>query len=136
MISMLFLFEQFRPPVDRYVIEFPAGLINDQKVASIETYRKAARRELLEETGYQARKIVKLVQGPEASGSSSFILTMVMACGLKRIHEGGGDDSESIRVHKVPLAKADTWLKKKERRGCLISPRLYAGLYFLNKYNK
>ena len=45
------LIRQFRPPVNNYVIEFPAGL-NDKG----DTLKEAAERELLEETGYTARE--------------------------------------------------------------------------------
>jgi len=38
---------QFRPPANRYVLEFPAGIIDPG-----ETPEQTARRELLEETGY------------------------------------------------------------------------------------
>ncbi len=43
----LVLVRQFRPPIDNYIIEFPAGLID-----SGEKYETAALRELKEETGY------------------------------------------------------------------------------------
>ncbi|PHH62831.1 hypothetical protein CDD81_6631 [Ophiocordyceps australis] len=43
----LLLQKQFRPPVDKIVIEVPAGLIDDN-----ETAQEAAVRELCEETGY------------------------------------------------------------------------------------
>ena len=41
------LITQYRPPVDAYVVEFPAGLIDAGESAEI-----AALRELKEETGY------------------------------------------------------------------------------------
>jgi ADP-ribose pyrophosphatase len=41
--------KQYRPPVDKLVIEFPAGLID-----AGETPEQAAIRELKEETGYVA----------------------------------------------------------------------------------
>ena len=48
--------EQFRPPVGKKVIEFPAGLMNDcPKRKTKETLISAAKRELLEETGYKAK---------------------------------------------------------------------------------
>jgi ADP-ribose pyrophosphatase len=40
---------QFRPPLNAYSIEFPAGLIDEG-----ETIEEAARRELAEETGFIA----------------------------------------------------------------------------------
>src|SRR4030043_2059902 len=59
------LIRQFRPPVNGYVIEFPAGL-NDKK----ETLKEAAKRELLEETGYSARELFFLTEGVMSSGAS------------------------------------------------------------------
>jgi 8-oxo-dGTP pyrophosphatase MutT (NUDIX family) len=43
----LVLIRQYRPPVDAFVIEFPAGLVDPG-----ETPEQAAEREVLEETGY------------------------------------------------------------------------------------
>lgn len=45
----IILIRQFRPPANRFVYEFPAGLMDDG-----ETPEEAARRELREETGYVA----------------------------------------------------------------------------------
>src|SRR5690348_10951568 len=50
----LLLTEQFRVPVGRRVIELPAGLVGDVEGQEAEELEAAARRELLEETGYQA----------------------------------------------------------------------------------
>jgi len=58
------------------------------------------------------------------------------AGGLKKMHEGGGDEHESITVHEVPLKRVEAWLRKKEREGAYVGPRIYAGLYFINKYNE
>ena len=46
------LVEQFRPPVGRNVVEIPAGLAGDITGSESEAFEEAARRELLEETGY------------------------------------------------------------------------------------
>ncbi|KAK0210462.1 NUDIX hydrolase domain-like protein [Desarmillaria ectypa] len=46
--------EQYRPPVDAYIIELPAGLIDEG-----ETPETAAIRELEEETGYKADKVIE-----------------------------------------------------------------------------
>jgi ADP-ribose pyrophosphatase len=49
------IIEQFRPPVNAYVIELPAGLIDPK-----ETIESTAFRELEEETGYKADKILEI----------------------------------------------------------------------------
>src|SRR3989338_1208462 len=111
------LVEQYRQPVHKKVIEFPAGLICDDPKHMNESMATAAKRELLEETGYKAQKIVKLLTGPVSSGSSADLVTLVRAYGLTKVSAGGGDHAEAIRVHEVPLRQAEQWLKKMYSRG-------------------
>ena len=87
------LIRQFRPPVGSYVIEFPAGL-NDRG----ETLEAAARRELIEETGYSAKDMVFLAEGPMSSGSSGEILTAFFASGLEFRGIGERDETEDIEA--------------------------------------
>lgn len=127
--------DQFRIPVGKRVIEFPAGLVNDLKEHRNESMESAAKRELIEETGYQAKSLVKLTQGPTSSGSSNDIMTLFLARGLRKVGPGGGDAMEDITVHEVPWKRAEAWLKGKCKKGYLVDPKVYAGLYFLQKYN-
>ena len=127
--------EQFRVPVNKRVIEFPAGLVGDERDTPKESMAIAAKRELLEETGYKASTIETMMSGPVSSGSSADIVTMVRAKGLKKMGKGGGKDDEDIAVHEVPMSKVDGWLKEKSRKGCYVEPKVYTGLYFLSKYN-
>lgn len=92
------IIRQFRPAVNGYVIEFPAGL-NDKG----ETLEAAARRELLEETGYSAGELIFLAEGPVSSGSSSETLTVYLAKGLEFKGIGQKDETEDIEVLKVPI---------------------------------
>ena len=132
--AVLFV-EQFRPPVGKIAIEFPAGLVNDGAQSKKETILEAAKRELLEETGYRARRLRKILEGPVSSGCSADLVTMYLARDVEKVADGGGDEFESILVHKVPLKEADDWLTAMKRKGRLIEPKIYAGLYHLKTYN-
>jgi len=91
----------------------------------------AARRELFEETGYHAEHFSLLVGGPVSSGLSSEIITFYQALDAVKKGPGGGDATESIKVHEVPLKEADLWLYEMEKKGFLVDPKVYVGLYFL-----
>ena len=123
--------EQFRRPVEAQVIEWPAGLVNDKAAHDPETMEAAARRELLEETGYHAEHLSLLVGGPVSSGLSSEIITFYQALDVVKKGPGGGDASESIKVHEIPLKEADLWLYEMGKKGFLVDPKIYVGLYFL-----
>ncbi|MEI7751862.1 MAG: NUDIX hydrolase [Candidatus Omnitrophota bacterium] len=123
--------EQFRRPVEAQVIEWPAGLVNDKMSHDSETMEAAARRELFEETGYEAEHLALLVGGPVSSGLSSEIITFYQALDVVKKGSGGGDVTESIKVHEIPLKEADLWLYEMERKGFLVDPKIYVGLYFL-----
>ena len=123
--------EQFRRPVKAQVIEWPAGLVNDKASHDAETMEAAARRELLEETGYQAEHLALLTEGPVSSGLSAEIITVYQALDVVKVAPGGGDETESIKVHEVLLPEADLWLYEMEKKGFLIDPKVYMGLYFL-----
>ena len=50
-----------------------------------------------------------------------------------RVHAGGGDESENSTVHEIPRAEAAAWLDERRRAGYAIDPKLYAGLYFIER---
>jgi ADP-ribose pyrophosphatase len=128
----LVLVEQYRPAVRRKCIELPAGLVGDVAGQETETLASAAHRELIEETGFAAREMVQLAEGPIAVGVSDEIVTFFEARGLTRVGEGGGDDTEDIAVHVVPLARIPEFLAGRRAEGCHVDPKIFAGLYLLN----
>lgn len=114
------LIRQFRPPVNTHVIELPAGLCDPG-----ETMEGAARRELIEETGYKAGAMRFLISGPMSSGASSEILTVFVATGLTFVGVGRRDETEDIEVLKAPLASLDKSLKKFMRKGDCIDLKVH-----------
>ncbi len=129
----LLLVEQYRIPVHARTIELPAGIIGDEPGGSDEDHGEAARRELAEETGYEAGHIAVLTHGPASSGLTSETVTLFQATKLRRVGVGGGVGHEDITVHEVPLNGIDAWLEEKARSGVLVDPKVYAGLYFIER---
>jgi ADP-ribose pyrophosphatase len=126
----LLLVEQDRPPVNARVIELPAGLAGDAKEHAGEDLEVAARRELLEETGYESRRMQRLAAGAASAGMTDEVITLFRATGLKKTGAGDGDGSEDITLHEVPLEGIRDWLAAREREGKLIDLKVYGALYF------
>jgi ADP-ribose pyrophosphatase len=121
--------EQYRVPLGAPTIEMPAGLVGDDHDA--DTLEAAARRELIEETGWAADRVDVLLVGPTSAGMSSERIAFVRARGLTRVGAGGGVGSENITVHEVPRGQAPAWLMQKQREGYELDLKLWAGLWMI-----
>lgn len=128
----LVLVEQYRPPVQARVIELPAGLAGDTRDAAGETLESAARRELLEETGYQAREMVQVARGAASAGLSDEIITLLLATGLTKVADGGGDEHEDITVHEAPLEGLVEWLRQRQAQGVVVDLKVFSAMAFCN----
>ena len=127
----LVLVEQYRIPVKSRVLELPAGLVGDNGDAE-EAFEIAARRELIEETGYRATSLEELLTSPSTPGMADEMITIYFARGLQRVGPGGGDGNEDITVHHVPLDGAVDWLEARMAEGIMLDPKIYAGLFWAN----
>jgi 8-oxo-dGTP pyrophosphatase MutT (NUDIX family) len=121
------LVRQYRPPVNGYVIEFPAGL-NDRG----DTLEKAAQRELIEETGYSAGEMIFLAEGPLSSGASDEIITVFLAKGLEFKGAGKKDETEDIEVLKIPIQEVYPMLHEFRGKGDYVDLKVF-GLVELAK---
>ncbi|MFC3552032.1 NUDIX hydrolase [Lysobacter cavernae] len=121
--------EQFRVPLNARTIEMPAGLVGDDHAH--DTLEAAARRELIEETGWQPGRVEVLLIGPTSSGMSNERIAFVRARELIKVGAGGGVDNEDITVHAVPRAQAPAWLMQKQREGFELDLKLWAGLWMI-----
>jgi len=118
--------EQFRPPVAQSVIELPAGLVGDVVGAEDEALVEAAKRELLEETGHTAKEWTELGSGFSSPGLTDESIVLFLARGLEKTGPGGGDASEDIKVHEIPVGEVLDWLNENKLQADL---KLLAALY-------
>lgn len=107
------LVEQYRPPVGHRVVEIPAGLAGDIQGQEDEALLVAAQRELREETGYIASEWTELCGTYSSPGLTDERIVLFLAQGLNRVEAGGGDPSEEIVVHEVPLEEVFQWLRER-----------------------
>lgn len=121
--------EQYRVPLGARTIEMPAGLVGDDHAH--DTLEAAARRELVEETGWEARNVEVLLVGPTSSGMSNERIAFVRARDLRKVGDGGGVGGEDIAVHAVPRIDAPAWLMRKHAEGFELDLKLWAGLWMI-----
>ncbi|QDU93019.1 NUDIX hydrolase [Lignipirellula cremea] len=129
----LLLVEQYRAPLDARCIEFPAGMAGDTPEAAGEPLAAAARRELIEETGYDAASFEEVYAGPASAGLTDERVTFFLARGLTRVSAGGGVDGEEITLHEIPLTEVRGWLQEQMASGREVGIRIFAGLHFLHQ---
>ena len=93
------LVKQFRKPVEKELLEIPAGGINPG-----EEPETAVRRELREETGYLPQRVERLGGFYSAPGYCSEYLHLYLATDLipSQLH---AEDTEEISLVRVPLAQ-------------------------------
>ena len=97
--------KQFRY-AHKNVLEIPAGILNKN-----ETSEECVKREFLEETGYEAKKITHLVRYYPLLGYSLQYIDCFLTTNIKKISEQNLDDEESIEVEKIPLKKVISMIK-------------------------
>lgn len=116
------LVDQYRVPLERRCIELPAGLVGDDMEG--EDPALAAARELEEETGYHAGRMVNLGRFWSSPGMVSESFTLFRAHDLVKVAEGGGVPGEDIRVHRVPLAGLPDWIAARREEGYAVDVKL------------
>ena len=100
------MIRQYRHPVRAYLWEIPAGLLDVEGEALVDT----ARRELAEETDLRAEQWHTLVDYYTSPGSSDEALRVFLARGLSEVpdaerHQRDGEEL-GMQVERVPLAEA------------------------------
>jgi 8-oxo-dGTP pyrophosphatase MutT (NUDIX family) len=97
---------QYRHGSGEVTLEIPGGLID-----AGDTPEKAAVRELLEETGFQAREVLEIgVVNPNPALFNNRCYTF-LAKDVKKIREPMPDQTEDIEVVLVPLSDISEWIR-------------------------
>lgn len=114
----LIMLRQFRPVLNGYLFELPAGTINKN-----ETPLACARRELIEETGYAAQRLSLLGTIYPVPGYSTEKIFIYRATGLKP--KGRSQDKDEI-ITKNILSRKD--LQRLFRTGQITDAKTIAAL--------
>ncbi|WP_343587870.1 NUDIX hydrolase [Herbaspirillum sp.] len=114
---------QFRYPLQRVFIEFPAG-----KIDPGEDELACAKRELLEETGYTATDWQHICTIHNAIAYADERLELYVARGLKE-GERKLDEGEFLDIYKAPLAE----LIEQVRNGQITDVKTVIGTFWLEK---
>ena len=100
---------EYQHAVDEIIVQLPTGGTKEK-----EKPQKAARRELLEETGYRAAKIIDLGESYSLPRSSPTKEYSFLALGCKKIKNQKLDSSEQIEILEIPLSEWINLVQKGE----------------------
>ena len=101
---------QYRHGIERVCLELPGGLIDPQDSSP----EVAARRELLEETGYQTSGLVRLGECYPQPAVLSNRCYFFLAEYAEKVQEPQMDEGEDIEIINVPLKDVTSMIEKKE----------------------
>jgi ADP-ribose pyrophosphatase len=121
------LVEQWRHGTRSVHLETPGGLLDEG-----ETPETCGRRELLEETGYEAKEIHSLGTihpNPAIQNNRQYY---VLATNCRKVAEPSFDHAEDIAVHLVPLAGIPRLIES----GRITHGIVIAAFYMLELYRK
>jgi ADP-ribose pyrophosphatase len=116
------LVEQYRVPIGARCLELPAGLVGDEEEG--EEIEAAAVRELEEETGYRAARMIDLGRFHASPGMSSEGFTLLRAEGLTRAGKGGGVAGEEIEVYRVALEAVPAFVAARRAEGVAVDSKV------------
>jgi ADP-ribose pyrophosphatase len=122
------LVRQWRVAIDRDLLESPAGKLD----VVGEAPEGAARRELEEETGYRARRLVKLVEFYNSPGFCDELSYLYCARDLEPIDgpRAATDEEAVMTVERVAFSDVDALIAS----GTIVDAKTIIGLLFTRRY--
>jgi len=119
--------EQWRHGTRSVHLETPGGLMEDG-----ETPEQCARRELIEETGYEAGEVVRLGTVHPNPAIQNNLQHYVLATNCRRVDSPALDDAEDIVVRIAPLTEVPDMI----RTGKITHGIVIGGFYWLELHRK
>jgi ADP-ribose pyrophosphatase len=120
------LIRQYRHGVQEVITELPGGVMDEADASPL----GAARRELLEETGYKSDKIIQVgCVSPNPANQTNLIYSF-LALDAEKVGEQALDDTEEIEVFLEPLEEVIAMA----RNGELIQSMQVSALFFALAY--
>lgn len=121
------LLRTFRVPAKRWMLEVPAGLMDQPGESPLDT----AKRELLEETGYAAARWETLMRGPYNAGLTTDEIIYFIARDARRVQPPEHEALEAMELIRAPRLELANLLANPPA-DTLIDVKLYALLWFLD----
>jgi ADP-ribose pyrophosphatase len=119
------LVKQFRYPLQKYFFELPAG-----KLDKDEDPENCALRELKEETGYTAEKIIKLGAINTTPGFCTEELHIYFASGLKGGEHKHEEGEQGMEIFEYSLEDIENMIIK----GDIVDAKTISGIYLVKNH--
>ena len=120
----LILVKQYRKPVEKMLLEIPAG-----KIEINEEPKETAIRELIEETGLKANKMEYILEFYTSPGFTNEKVYLFLATDLEFVKQDP-DENEYIQVKEIPIHKLIDMVNKGE----ITDSKTIISIFFAKKY--
>ncbi len=118
------MIRQYRAPLDRVGLEFPAWCA---EVGKHDTLEDAVHAELREETGYIAGRLTHIAEFSSSSGMTNETVHGFVAENCQKVSDILMlDESEYIERVSVPYTEFDQFILSEMARGAIIEPKMLA----------
>ena len=121
------LIEQFRHGAEEVILEIPGGMIDNGEEAE-----KAARRELLEETGFSADKFILLGKSHPNPAIQDNTIFHYLALECEQTENVSFDEHESVSTRIVLLEEAERLITD----GVITHSLVVAAFYYFSIYSR
>ena len=122
------LIKQYRHGAGKILLELPGGGVNEN-----EEPIAAAKRELLEETGYTSDNIIEVGRVSPNPASHTNLMYAYLALNAEKVSPQSLDETEEIEVYPTPLDDVIRMVKNGELLQSLHLSTFFFVLYYLNR---